>query len=86
MPVLPLAAEATNYSEEKTETLMRAVVAYNRYHVRQLMKEDSTWFQGWQDLPVHEQDLSDVLQQIADRVQNVGDTEEDDDDGASEQV
>ena len=42
--------------------------------------------------PLHEQDLaklvsehfSDVLQQIADRDQNVGDAEEDDDDGASE--
>ena len=42
--------------------------------------------------PLHEQDLaklvsehfSDVLQQIADRDQNVGDTEDDDDDGASE--
>ena len=54
MPVLPLAAEATNYSEEKTETLMRAVVAYNKYHVRRVMKEDSRWFKGWQDLPVHE--------------------------------
>ena len=54
MPVLPLAAEATNYSEEKTETLMRAVVAYNKYHVRRVMKEDSRWFKGWPDLPVHE--------------------------------
>ena len=42
--------------------------------------------------PLHEQDLaklvsahfSDVLQQIADRDQNVGGTEDDDDDGASE--
>ena len=42
--------------------------------------------------PLHEQDLaklvsahfSDVLQQIADRDQNVGDTGDDDDDGASE--
>ena len=54
VPVLPLGAEATNYSEEKTETLMRAVVAYNKYHVRRVMKEDSRWFKGWQDLPVHE--------------------------------
>ena len=54
VPVLPLAAEATSYSEEKTETLMRAVVAYNKYHVRRVMKEDSRWFKGWPDLPVHE--------------------------------
>ena len=33
---------------------MRAVVAYNKYHVRRVMKEDSRWFKGWQDLPVHE--------------------------------
>ena len=54
VPVLPLGAEATNYSEEKTETLMRAVVAYNKYHVRRVMKEDCRWFKGWQDCPVHE--------------------------------
>ena len=54
MPVLPTAAEATNYREEKTETLMRAVVAYNKHHVRRVMKGDTRWFKGWRDCPVHE--------------------------------
>ncbi|CAK0824328.1 unnamed protein product [Prorocentrum cordatum] len=54
VPVFPVGEEAANYTEEKTETLMRAVVAYNRYHVRRVMKEDSRWFKGWQDRPVHE--------------------------------
>ncbi|CAK0818513.1 unnamed protein product [Prorocentrum cordatum] len=54
LPELPVGAEAANYSEEKTETLMRAVVAYNRYHVRRVMREDSRWFKGWLDRPVHE--------------------------------
>ena len=54
VPVLPVGAEATNYSEAKTATLMRAIVAYNKHHVRRVMKEDSRWFKGWQDLPVHE--------------------------------
>ena len=53
-PVLPIGAEATNYCEEKTRTLMRAIVAYNKHHVRRVMKEDSRWFNGWADLPVHE--------------------------------
>ena len=54
MPVLPPEKEAANYSEEMTETLLRAVVAYSKYHVRRVMKDDSRWFKGWQDLPVHE--------------------------------
>ena len=53
-PVLPIGAEATKYCEEKTRTLMRAIVAYNKHHVRRVMKEDSRWFKGWEDLPVHE--------------------------------
>ena len=53
LPVLPVGADATNYSEEKTVTLMRAIVAYNKYHVRQVMREHSRWFKGRQDLPVH---------------------------------
>ena len=55
VPVLPVGAEAiTNYSEAKTATLMRAIVAYNKHHVRRVMNEDSRWFKGWQDLPVHQ--------------------------------
>ena len=54
LPVLPTGAEAANYSEEETMTLMRAIVAYNKHHVRRVMKEDSRWFKGWDDLPVHE--------------------------------
>ena len=53
-PVLPLGAEATSYSEKTTATLMRAIVAYNRYHVRRVVKENSRWLKSWQDLPVHE--------------------------------
>ena len=55
VPVLPVGAEAiANYSEARTATLMRAIVAYNKHHVRRVMNEDSRWFKGWQDLPVHE--------------------------------
>ena len=54
LPVLPVGAEATNYSEEKTMVLMRAIVAYNRHNVRRVMEEDSRWFKGWADLPVHQ--------------------------------
>ena len=54
LPVLPVGAEAQNYSEDKTVTLMRGIVAYNKHHVRRVMKEDSRWFKGWQDVPVHE--------------------------------
>ena len=53
-PVFPRHEDAIHYSEENTATLMRAVVAYNKFHVRRVMKEDSRWFKGWQDLPVHE--------------------------------
>ena len=52
--MLPLGADAATYSEEKTEALLRAVVAYNKYHVRRVMREDTRWFKGWQDVPVHE--------------------------------
>jgi hypothetical protein len=34
--------------------LMHAVVAYNKYHVRRVVKQDSRWFKGWEDKPVHE--------------------------------
>jgi hypothetical protein len=54
VPVLPTRAEAAKYNEEKTKSLMRAVVAYNKYHVRRVMKQDSRWFKGWEDKPVHE--------------------------------
>ena len=46
LPVLPSAAEAPKYSEEKTMSLMRAIVAYNKYHVRRVMKDDTRWFNG----------------------------------------
>ena len=54
LPVLPQEPEAANLSEAKTMALMRACVAYNKHHVRRAMKEDSRWFRGWPDLPVHE--------------------------------
>ncbi|CAK0824327.1 unnamed protein product [Prorocentrum cordatum] len=54
LPELPVGAGAANCSEEKTQTLMRAVVAYNRYHVRRVPRGDSRWFTGWLDRPVHE--------------------------------
>jgi hypothetical protein len=54
VPVLPTRAEADKFNEEKTKSLMHAVVAYNKYHVRRVMKQDSRWFKGWEDKPVHE--------------------------------
>ena len=54
VPVLPTKDEAANYGEEKTVNLMRATVAYNKYHVQRVMKEDNRWFKGWDDKPVHE--------------------------------
>ena len=52
-PVLPSSEEAGTYDEEKTTVLMRAVYAYNRYHVRRTMKEDRKWFSSWTDQPIH---------------------------------
>ena len=53
-PVLPSEAEAINYSEDKIMTLMHATVAYNKHHVRRVMREDTRWFGGWEDKPMHE--------------------------------
>ena len=53
-PVLPTKDEAANYGEEKAINLLRAAVAYNKYHIRRVMKEDNRWFKGWDDKPVHE--------------------------------
>ena len=51
VPVLPSEAEATRYGEEKTESLLRAVVAYNKHHVQRVIQEDNRWFKGWPDVP-----------------------------------
>jgi hypothetical protein len=55
VPVLPSEAEAASYNEEKTESLMRAVFAYNKHHLRRVTCENTRWFKGWQDVPFHQQ-------------------------------
>ncbi len=54
-PVLPCEAAVPSYGEQQTETLMRSIVAYNKYHVQRVTQQDSRWFKGWQDVDVHEQ-------------------------------
>ena len=55
VPALPHGEAAIiMMDEDETETRMRAVVAYNKYHVRRVMKEDTRWFSGWSDKPIHE--------------------------------
>ena len=41
LPVLPSEAEATRYGEEKTESMLRATVAFNNFHVQRVIKEDN---------------------------------------------
>ena len=33
---------------------MQDIVAWNQQAVREFIKNDSRWFKGWQDVPVHE--------------------------------
>ena len=55
-PVLPAAGEVDDMSADRTENVVRAIVAYNEYHLRQVIikGQSKKWFkEGLPDVPVH---------------------------------
>ena len=46
VPVLP--ADASTLGERQTETLMRSILAYNKFHVRKVMQQSKVVDNGWE--------------------------------------
>ena len=58
-PVIPTDEQAAMWSEQQTQSFMRAIndIAYNKYRARQILinnKEDALYFKGRADKPMHE--------------------------------
>ena len=46
VPVLP--ADPSTLGERQTETLMRSILAYNKFHVRKVMQQSKVVDNGWE--------------------------------------